>query len=173
MTIDELRRFIRDVPDFPRKGILFRDITPALRDPAAFTAICDAFAERYRESGIDAVVAIEARGFFFGSVTAFRLGLPLIPLRKPGKLPWKTVSRAYELEYGSAAIEMHSDAIESGERVVIIDDLLATGGTAAAAASLIEEQNGIVVELAFAIELSELRGRELLGARPVFSLLTF
>jgi len=170
---DDIKRHIRDIPDFPRKGILFRDITPALRDPSTFAAICDAFVDRYRGGGVDAVVGIEARGFFFASVAAYRLGLPLIPLRKPGKLPWKTVSRTYDLEYGSSTIEMHRDAVGRGDRVVIIDDLLATGGTAAAAASLIEEQGGSIVELSFAIELTDLGGRAVLGARPVFSLLSY
>ncbi|MDD3642134.1 MAG: adenine phosphoribosyltransferase [Candidatus Krumholzibacteria bacterium] len=172
MKIDDLKRLIRDIPDFPRRGILFRDITPALGDPEAFATICDAFVERYRELGIDSVAGIEARGFLFASVAAYLLGLPLIPLRKPGKLPWKTVSRAYDLEYGTAAVEMHLDAVKRGDRVLIIDDLLATGGTAAAAAALVEGQGGTVVELAFAIELSELGGRNNLGSRPVFSLIT-
>lgn len=173
MNTDDIRRLIRDIPDFPREGILFRDITPALRDPAAFSAICDAITEQYRDLGVDAVVGIEARGFFFASVAAYRLGLPLIPLRKPGKLPWKTVSRSYSLEYGTAAVEMHSDAVDPGDRILIIDDLLATGGTAAAAAELVEAQGGTVVGFAFVIELSELRGRDLLRDRPIFTLLTY
>lgn len=173
MKIDDLKRRIREIPDFPRKGILFRDITPALGDPAAFAAICDELVERYREGGVDAIAGIEARGFFFASVAAYLLGLPLIPMRKPGKLPWKTVSRTYDLEYGSATIEMHEDAVRGGDRVLIVDDLLATGGTAAAAAALIEARGGTVVELAFVIELSGLKGRDLLAGRPVYSMITY
>jgi adenine phosphoribosyltransferase len=169
----DLRKWIRDVPDFPEKGILFRDITPALIDPAAFRNICDSLVERYESRDIDKIAGIEARGFFFASVLAYRLDKGMIPLRKPGKLPWKTVSRSYTLEYGKASVEMHEDAVEKGERILLVDDLLATGGTAAAAADLIESRGGVLEEIAFVIELSELGGREKLGGRETFSLLTY
>ncbi len=169
----DIRRWIRDIPDFPEKGILFRDITPALLDPVPFKIICDSLAERYRERKIDKIAGIEARGFFFASVLAYTLGIGMIPLRKPGKLPWKTISRSYSLEYGEATVEMHEDAVSEGERVLLVDDLLATGGTAAAAAALIESRGGVIEEIAFVIELSELGGRAQLGDRPAFSLLTY
>lgn len=167
------KRWIREVPDFPSRGILFRDITPALKDPAVFRAICDELVLRYEGRGIEAVAGVEARGFFFASVLAYRLGAALVPLRKPGKLPWETVSKEYSLEYGQARITMHRDAVAAGERVVLVDDLLATGGTAAAAAALIEELGGKIEEIAFVIELSELGGRKMLGDRAVFSLITY
>lgn len=173
MSGEEFKRWIRDVPDFPRRGILFRDITPALKDPAIFRAICDRLVSRYAERSIDAVAGVEARGFFFASVMAYRLGTGLVPLRKPGKLPWETVSKEYELEYGRSGIAMHRDAVARGDRVVLVDDLLATGGTAVAAAGLIEGQGGILEEIAFVIEISALGGREMLGERPIFSLITY
>lgn len=172
MTQD-FRKWIRDIPDFPEKGILFRDITPALLDPVAFRNICDSLVERYEGRDIDKIAGIEARGFFFASVLAYKLDKGMIPLRKPGKLPWKTVSRSYSLEYGKATVEMHEDAVSEGERVLLVDDLLATGGTAAAAAELIESMGGIIDEIAFVIELSDLGGIEKLGGRPSFSLLTY
>lgn len=169
----DLSRWIRDIPDFPEKGILFRDITPALLDPEAFKQICDSLTERYRERKIDKIAGIEARGFFFASVLSYNLGIGMIPLRKPGKLPWKTISRSYSLEYGKATVEMHEDAVSEGEMVLLVDDLLATGGTAAAAAALIESRGGVIEEIAFVIELSDLGGRKQLGDRPVYSLLTY
>jgi len=169
----DIGRWIRDIPDFPQKGILFRDITPALLDPEPFKAICDALTARYEEREFDKVAGIEARGFFFASVLSYRLGKGLIPLRKPGKLPWKTISRSYSLEYGEATVEMHKDAVTEGERILLVDDLLATGGTAAAAAELIESAGGVIEEIAFVIELSDLKGRAQLGERPVHSLLTY
>ncbi len=169
----DIRKWIRDIPDFPEKGILFRDITPALLDPLPFRTICDTLADRYRGREIDKIAGIEARGFFFASVLAYELGKGMIPLRKPGKLPWKTVSRSYRLEYGEAAVEMHVDAVTQGEKILIVDDLLATGGTAAAAAELIESRGGIIEEIAFVIELADLEGRERLGDRPVFSMVRY
>lgn len=169
----EISKWIRDIPDFPEKGILFRDITPALLDPVPFRIICDSLVERYEGREIDKIAGIEARGFFFSSVLAYRLGIGMIPLRKPGKLPWKTVSRSYSLEYGEATVEMHEDAVSRGDRILLVDDLLATGGTAAAAADLLESMGGVIEEIAFVIELSDLGGREKLGERPVFSLLTY
>ena len=169
----DISKWIRDIPDFPEKGILFRDITPALLDPIPFRNICDSLADRYENMEIDKIAGIEARGFFFASVLAYRLGIGMIPLRKPGKLPWKTVSRSYSLEYGDATVEMHEDAVSEGERVLLVDDLLATGGTAAAAAELIESMGGKIEEIAFVIELSDLDGRKKLGERKIFSLLTY
>jgi len=169
----DISNWIRDIPDFPEKGILFRDITPALLDPVAFKNICDSLVERYEGWEIDKIAGIEARGFFFASVLAYRLGKGMIPLRKPGKLPWKTVSRSYSLEYGEATVEMHEDAVSEGERILLVDDLLATGGTAAAAAGLIHSRGGVITEIAFVIELSTLAGREKLVGNPVFSLLTY
>jgi adenine phosphoribosyltransferase len=169
----DISKWIRDIPDFPEKGILFRDITPALLDPVPFRAICDSLIERYEGRKIDKVAGIEARGFFFASVIAYRLGIGMIPLRKPGKLPWKTVSRSYSLEYGEATVEMHEDAVSEGESILLVDDLLATGGTAAAAADLLESLGGRIEEIAFVIELSDLKGRDQLGERDIFSLLTY
>ena len=169
----DIKKWIRDIPDFPEKGILFRDITPALLDPVAFIKICDSLVERYEGWEIDKIAGIEARGFFFASVLAYRLRKGMIPLRKPGKLPWKTVSRSYSLEYGEATVEMHEDAVSEGERILLVDDLLATGGTASAAAELIESRGGVIGEIAFVIELSDLEGRARLGGRPSFSLLTY
>ena len=169
----DIKKWIRDIPDFPEKGILFRDITPALLDPSAFTSICDSLIERYKDREIDKIAGIEARGFFFASVLAYRLGKGMIPLRKPGKLPWKTVSRSYSLEYGQATVEMHEDAVNQGERILLVDDLLATGGTAAAAAGLLESKGGVIEEIAFVIELSDLGGKDKLEGRPSFSLLTY
>jgi len=170
---ERLKRFIREIPDFPKLGIVFRDITPALLEPKVFKEICDALYKRYRERPIDKIAAIESRGFIFGSVIAYKMGIGFVPMRKPGKLPWKTIVEKYSLEYGEAAIEMHIDAIAKGDRVLILDDLLATGGTAAAAARLIERQGGTVEELAFLIELADLKGRDNLKGREIFSLLRY
>ena len=170
---ESLKRFIRDVPDFPKRGILFRDITPALLDPRAFAMLCDALHAHCGAMRIDKVAAVESRGFIFASVLAYRMGIGFVPLRKPGKLPYRTIQERYALEYGEAAIEMHTDAVNAGERILILDDLLATGGTAAAAARLIERQGGIVEELVFVIELSELKGRENLPGRRLHSILTY
>jgi adenine phosphoribosyltransferase len=168
-----LRRFIRDVPDFPKPGILFRDITPLLADPRAFQETIDLISARYEGRGITKVVAIESRGFVFACPVALRLGAGFIPLRKPGKLPYKTIRESYALEYGEATIEIHQDAISPGDKLLVLDDLLATGGTAAAAVSLVRKLGGEVVELCFVIELAALKGREKLPGTPIFSLLTF
>lgn len=169
----DISKWIRDIPDFPEKGILFRDITPALLDPIPFRKICDTLIERYESTEIDKIAGIEARGFFFASVIAYSLGIGMIPIRKPGKLPWKTVSRSYSLEYGEATVEMHEDAVSEGDRILLVDDLLATGGTAAAAAELLEGLGGKIEEIAFVIELSDLKGRDKLGDRKIFSILTY
>jgi len=169
----DLRRLIRDVPDFPKTGIVFKDITTLTGDPEGFRAAVDAIADRYADAGIDCVVGIEARGFIFGSAVAYRLGVGFVPARKPGKLPSKTVRAEYELEYGTDAIEMHEDGIEPGQRVLIVDDLLATGGTAAAAAKLVKELGGDVAAIAFVVDLAFLRGRDKLTGHDVFCLVEY
>jgi adenine phosphoribosyltransferase len=167
------RSLIRDIPDFPRPGILFKDITPILADPKAFHMVLDGIAERFIGDHVDVIAGIEARGFIFGGALAARLNASFVPLRKPGKLPAETDQVAYDLEYGSAALEIHVDSIESGAKVVIVDDLLATGGTALAAAELVKRQGGYIAAFAFVVELTFLGGRDRLGPSPVFSLLSF
>lgn len=171
--MDRIRAAIRAIPNFPKEGILFRDITPLLQDPAAFRATIDILAERYRDQNLDRIVAIEARGFPFGGALADRLNVGLAIARKPRKLPFTTVRKEYALEYGTDAIELHVDAVTKGMRVLVIDDLLATGGTAAAAAALVESQGATVVECAFLIELAGLRGRDRFGRTPVFALVSY
>ena len=156
---DELRALIRDVPDFPQPGILFRDITPLLADAAGLRTVLDWLAATYREARLDAVVGIESRGFIFGAPLAERLGIGFVPVRKPGKLPAQRHVEEYALEYGTSALEIHQDALRSGQRVVIVDDLLATGGTALAACKLVELTGAEVHALAFLIELGALQGR--------------
>ncbi len=165
----DLAKYIRDVPDFPKPGILFKDITPLLGDPAAFGVAVDRFAERYADEPIDVIASIEARGFLFAAPLAVKLGKPLVPLRKPGKLPWDTLSITYALEYGEDAIEMHADAILPGQRALIVDDVLATGGTVSAAVRLAERAGAEVAGLAFLIELEGLRGRDRLRGYDLFS----
>jgi adenine phosphoribosyltransferase len=172
-VVNDLRTYIRSVPDFPKKGIVFRDITTLLQHNEAFAATIEKFFERFKESGIQKVVAIESRGFIFGGALAQRLRSGFVPVRKPKKLPWKTVRQEYELEYGSDALEIHLDAISPGERVLIIDDLLATGGTAAAACNLVQQLSGKIIGLAFLIELSFLHGRDKLKAYDVHSLISY
>jgi adenine phosphoribosyltransferase len=169
----DLKPYIRDIPDFPQPGILFRDITPLLRDPVAFRYVIDRFTEHYRSVDIDAVVAIESRGFIFGAPLAAALGLPFIPARKPGKLPAATMSVEYALEYGTSQLDIHEDALTPGETVVIIDDLLATGGTARATAGLVELLGAKVHSLAFLVELAFLNGRDALKGYDVLSLITY
>jgi adenine phosphoribosyltransferase len=173
MSIAELTAAIRDVPDFPRPGILFKDITPLLAEPRAFRTIVELMAERVEKHGGQGIVAIESRGFIFGAALAVRLGLPLQLVRKPGKLPYKTISASYELEYGTDKIEIHVDAIQPDTSYVVVDDLIATGGTVAAAVDLVEKQRGRVACCAFVIELGFLHGRERLGDRPVEALISF
>ena len=156
---DDLRALIRAIPDFPAPGVLFRDITPLLGQGPAFQHVIDWLARLYQDENLEAVVGIESRGFLFGAPLADRLGIGLVPIRKPGKLPAVRHMQEYALEYGSSVLEIHRDALKDGERVVIVDDLLATGGTAAAAAKLVELTGAHVVALAFLIELSELKGR--------------
>ena len=165
----DLATYIRDVPDFPKPGIVFKDITPLLAEPAAFGAAVDRFAERYSGERIDVVAGIEARGFLFAAPLSARLGKPLVPMRKPGKLPWDTHSITYSLEYGEDSIEMHSDAILPGQRTLIVDDVLATGGTVSAAVRLAERAGAEIAGLAFLIELEALRGRDRLRGYDLFS----
>ena len=171
--MEELKKVVREVPGFPKEGILFYDITTLLKDGKAFAKAVDALSGRYEGKKIDAVVAIEARGYIFGPAMAYRLGVGFVPMRKPGKLPARTIQETYELEYGTDTIEMHEDAVEAGQKVLVVDDLLATGGTAAAACRLVEKAGGQVVECCFLIELSFLNGRDKLGSREVFSLLKY
>lgn len=166
-----LRQQVRDVPDFPKPGILFRDITPLLANPRAFQVAIDLLVERLRPQRLDHVVAIESRGFLLGGPLALALGVPLQLVRKPGKLPWKTDAVSYALEYGEGTLELHRDALGQGDRVALVDDVLATGGTAAAAVTLVQRQAAQVVEAAFLIELAALGGRRQLGATPCSALL--
>jgi adenine phosphoribosyltransferase len=173
-----LRAHLRDIPDFPKPGILFKDITPLLADPRAFHITLDLFAERFIGEHVDAVVGIESRGFIFGGALAARLNASFVPVRKPGKLPYKTHRVAYQLEYGSAELEMHVDSIAAGKNTLIVDDLLATGGTASAAAALTRQQGGHVIGFAFVVELEFLGGRKRLleGGEPetgIYSLVHF
>lgn len=172
-AIERIKANVRDVPDFPKPGILFRDITPILANGQLFRLAVTIFAERYQRKSVDKIVAIDARGFIFGSALAHFLGIGLVLVRKKGKLPSNSYSADYDLEYGSATVEMHKDAIRPGERVVIIDDLLATGGTAAAAISLVQKCGGEIVEVAFLIELAALKGREKLQSAPIFAAITY
>jgi adenine phosphoribosyltransferase len=169
----DLKQYIRDVPDFPQPGILFRDITPLLQEPRAVREVVDRFTEAFRGADLDAVVSIESRGFLFGAPLAYNLRLPLIPVRKPGKLPAAKMSVEYSLEYGSGQLDIHEDALKRGDSVVIIDDLLATGGTAMAAAKLVELLGAKVYSFAFLVELEFLDGRERLGDYDVISLITY
>ena len=173
MNASELKGLIREVPDWPKKGILFYDITTLLRDPAGSRALIDHFFDHYDGTPVDAVAGVEARGFIFAPPLAYRLGAGFIPIRKPGKLPAKTVAEEYELEYGTDSIEVHEDAIEKGQRVLIVDDLLATGGTASAAVRLVQKLGGEVVGCGFAVELTFLNGRDKLDGVDVFSLIQY
>ena len=169
----DLKEHIREIPDFPTQGILFRDITPLLGHPEAFRFAVDQLAERFASEPFDAVVAIESRGFVFAAPLAYRLGVPLAPVRKQGKLPFDTHSVTYALEYGSDSLEVHVDAIGEGSRALIVDDLLATGGTAAATVRLVERSGASVAGLAFVIELTDLGGRNALSGYRVESLVTW
>ncbi len=164
---------IRTVPNWPIEGVMFRDITTLLQDPEGLRASCDAFYERYKDMQIDKIVGIDARGFIFGAVLAYHLKVGFVPVRKKGKLPYKTIEAAYTLEYGDAVVQMHEDAIQKGEKVVIIDDLIATGGTIAAAAQLVEKLGGDILELAFVVELPDLKGREKIKGYKIFTLTEF
>ena len=169
----ELANLVRDVPDFPVPGILFKDITTLVRDPAAFREVISRLTDHYADKPIDVVAAIESRGFIFGAPLAWKLGAGFVPVRKPGKLPSKTIRATYSLEYGTDSLEIHSDAVERGQRVLIVDDLLATGGTARATANLVRELGGNVLAIAFLIELAELNGRARLTDEALHVVLTY
>lgn len=164
---ERVRAALRDVPDFPKPGILFKDITPVLSDPVLFGAVIEHWAERWRGRGIDAVAGVESRGFIFAAPLALRLGCAFLPIRKPGKLPYRTVSVEYALEYGTDRLEAHADALAAGARVLIVDDVLATGGTAQATAQLVQQLGGTVAGAVFLLELGFLRGVERLAGIPV------
>jgi len=170
---DELKKLIREVPDFPKKGILFYDITTLLKDKLGFATLIDSLSENYIGKEIDLVLGMEARGFIFGPALSYRLNAGFVPVRKPGKLPAETVKVTYDLEYGSNALEIHKDAIQKGQRVLIVDDLLATGGTAAATAELAHGLGAQIAGLAFVVELDFLKGREKLAKYDVFALLHY
>lgn len=173
MVIDDLKQRIREIADFPKPGILFRDITPLLADGRAFRQAIDYIGERYRDKNIEVVVGVEARGFIMGAALAYKLRAGNILIRKSGKLPYKTHRTTYALEYGTDTLEIHQDAFKPGQRVLIADDLLATGGTISAAVDLVRQLGGEIVELAFLIELTALNGREKLKDHSVFSLLQY
>ncbi|MDP9264314.1 MAG: adenine phosphoribosyltransferase [Acidobacteriota bacterium] len=170
---EPLKQLIREVPDFPKKGILFYDITTLLKDKTGFATLIDALSEHYLERKIDLVLGIEARGFIFGPALAYRLNAGFVPVRKPKKLPAETAKWTYDLEYGSDTLEIHKDAVQPGQRVIIVDDLLATGGTANACASLAQSLGADIAGLGFVVELDFLHGREKLKGHEVFSLLHY
>ncbi|PKM98111.1 MAG: adenine phosphoribosyltransferase [Elusimicrobia bacterium HGW-Elusimicrobia-3] len=170
---NKLKSIIRDVPDFPKPGIVFKDITPLLADHAAFTELVQAFAEAYRGAGVTKVLGIEARGFLLAAPIAMALGAGIVPVRKKGKLPYKTVAASYALEYGTDTLEMHEDAVKAGEKVLVVDDVLATGGTAAAVCDLVEKLGGKVAGVAMLIELEFLNGRSKLAGRDIHSLIKY
>ncbi len=171
--LDAVRARIRDVPDFPQKGVIFKDITPVLADARLFHDVIDAFAARWREERVDKVVGIESRGFLFAAPLAYALGAGVTVVRKPGKLPWKVIREVYSLEYGENALELHVDAVQPGERVLVVDDVLATGGTADATGKLIAAQGGTLVGFSFLVELGFLDGARKLGDRRVHALIKY
>lgn len=173
MEKTNLKNYIRNIPDFPKAGILFRDITTLLKDKKAFKLAVDTLANKYKDKKIDVVVAVEARGFILGGAIAHKLNAGFVPVRKKGKLPWKTNSVTYDLEYGTDTLEMHHDAIKPGEKVLIVDDLLATGGTVKAVTDLVRQLEGEIVGIAFLIELSDLKGIDKLKEYSVYSLIKY
>jgi adenine phosphoribosyltransferase len=172
-TMTDLKSLIREIPDYPKPGILFYDLTTLLQDGKGFHALVEQLCDHYSGQKVDLVAGIEARGFIFAPALAFRLGAGFVPVRKPKKLPWKTASVTYQLEYGSDQLEIHQDAVKKGQRVLLCDDLLATGGTAAAAIELVRQSGGEIVGAAFAVELNFLQGRKKLPGVDVFSLLKY
>lgn len=172
-SAEDLRRLIRDVPDFPKPGILFRDVTPLLADPAGLRGAVEAMADPFRNAGVDRVLGIESRGFLLGAPVALALGAGLVIVRKPGKLPWRTMSASYELEYGHDTVEMHEDALAPGQRVLVVDDLIATGGTARAAVQLARESRAEIVGASFLVELVALGGRERLDVADVRAVIEY
>ena len=168
--MDDLTKFIRTIPNFPKPGIAFKDITPLLGNAPVFNAVIEVYANHYKDAGVDVIVGPEARGFIFASALAYRMGAGFAPVRKPGKLPYDTYQVPYELEYGTDSLTIHRDAFSKGSRVLLCDDLLATGGTLAATVELVKKLNGDIVGIALLIELTELNGREKLGNLPIFSI---
>ena len=171
--MDDLKTLIRDVPDFPKKGVIFKDITTLLKEGEAFKEAIDEISNRYLDKRIDVVVSVESRGFIIGSAIAYKLQAGIVPVRKKGKLPWPTHQCTYELEYGADTLEIHQDAIKAGEKALIVDGLLATGGTVGAVIDLVERLKGQIAEVAFLIELSFLKGREKIRGYPVYSLIKY
>ncbi|MDI6767408.1 MAG: adenine phosphoribosyltransferase [Bacteroidota bacterium] len=171
--LDDLRKYIRSVPDFPKKGIIFRDITTLLKDKEAFQKTVEILFDRYKTMKIDKIVSVESRGFIFGSVLAYRIGAGFVPVRKPKKLPAQTLREEYQLEYGTDSLEIHIDAVNKGEKVLIVDDLLATGGTVQATCKLVEKLGGEIVGIAFLIELAFLNGQKKLTGYDIFSIITY
>lgn len=169
----ELKNAIRSIPGWPIEGVIFRDLTTLMQNPEAYRQACDVFYNRYKNMNIDKVVGIDARGFVFGAVLAYQLNVGFVPVRKKGKLPYKTVSEQYTLEYGQNTVEMHADAIAQGEKVVIIDDLIATGGTVEAAVKLVRKLDGVILECGFIVELPDLKGREKIKDQNIFTICTF
>lgn len=173
LTIDDIKKLIREIPDFPKPGINFKDITPLLRDKMAFKFVVDSITDFYKDRKIDIVVPIEARGYIIGSAIAYKLSAGVVPVRKQGKLPYEKLSAAYQLEYGEEVLEIHTDLIKEGERVLIVDDLIATGGSAEATKRLVENLKGVVAGFAFIIELSFLNGYKKIEGYPYFSLIKY
>lgn len=171
--MEDFKKYIRDVPDFPKKGILFRDITTFLSNKEKFSEVLDILSKRYIDKNIDAVVGIESRGFIFGGALAHKLGAAFVPVRKKGKLPAKTLSATYSLEYGKNTLQIHEDAFQKGAKVLIIDDLLATGGTMGAVVHLVKKLDGEIIELSFVIELVDLKGRDKLKGYPIYSMIKY
>jgi len=169
----DLKNYVRSIENWPIPGVIFRDLTTLMKDPTALRESCDIFYERYRGKDIDKIVGIDARGFVFGAVLAYKLGIGFVPVRKKGKLPHDTIEEVYSLEYGSGTMEIHSDAIDKGDKVVIIDDLIATGGTIGATVKLVEKLGGNILECAFLIELPDLKGREQIPGCPIFAVMEF
>ena len=173
MEMNELKNYIRDVPNFPKPGIIFKDMTPLLMIPEALSKVIDLFVHKFSDKKIGKIIGIESRGFIFGSALALKMGVGFVPVRKKGKLPWKTTAEEYSLEYGTDTVEIHADALSPNERVLIVDDLLATGGTAAATARLVAKQKAVVESFAFVVELDFLSGRKQLGSTHVESLIHY
>lgn len=169
----DLQQYIRDIPDWPKEGILFRDITPLLADPDAFAAAVDVLSAGFAKTNVEYVAAVEARGFIFGSAVAEKLGAGFVPIRKKGKLPWQTESVTYDLEYGTDTLEIHRDAVKKGAKVLMVDDLLATGGTMAAACELVEKIGGHVAGIVFLIELTDLGGRQKIADYEITSIISY
>jgi len=168
-----LKKSVRSIPDWPIEGVIFRDLTTLMQDPGAFSGSCDILYDRYRNRNIDKIVGIDARGFVFGAVLAYKMGVGFIPVRKKGKLPGETIEESYSLEYGTDTLEIHRDAILEGERVVIVDDLIATGGTVGATVQLVNKLGAEIIECAFLIELPDLKGREKINGVDVFAIMEF